>query len=487
MRKRKSKAQLFAADGSGGMAEIHDYRFEQAEWPIRFLVPKERADTWFLYLAAECGRRQWNSSSFGQLQSNENSGTITITADATRNLQLGIIWERKRGGPIHLRARSVGTTTFLDSDASALFEHVDQLARAATTEKFTSHGQLQYEGLPWLGELWLSDNLRLGPPSRQDQTALIGPRIILVDALVDGIDMHHAGSAFEVLLRELSVFLSVVLRKAVRVPIQPTRVWTWTADSEGQVQCETRYLGYWEPNRSLKMQNRGEERSVPLKSVERPDFSLRGIRASDTELGVPADTVDLWRTFTEIAPNLRRQFLQAANMWQLALTAGHEHETTRVMWMVAACEALKPHGSQWRRHNIYYVVEALLGTPIALALQEKWFRPQDIRSAHIHGGEFRGSEFTPRVFISSFHDPTFDEGTRILANIVSAAIIEWLLRRATFSMAPLRKHRSLRRWVKSHPLLSIAIALAAGLGIGLAASWAVTILRFSGELLAGVA
>jgi len=29
--------------------------------------------------------------------------------------------------------------------------------------------------------------------------------------------------------------------------------------------------------------------------------------------------------------------------------------------MVAACEALKPADSQFREHNIYHVVEALLG------------------------------------------------------------------------------------------------------------------------------
>ena len=81
---------------------------------------------------------------------------------------------------------------------------------------------LYYEGLPWRGELWLDETLRLGPPSRLHERSLIGPRIIIVNQYVNAIDIWHAQTAFSVNLRELSVFLSVVLGTAIGSP--PTGV-----------------------------------------------------------------------------------------------------------------------------------------------------------------------------------------------------------------------------------------------------------------------
>jgi hypothetical protein len=45
MAKAKSKAIIMAADGAGGMAQIQDKRFEAGDWPSRFDVPNEQADT----------------------------------------------------------------------------------------------------------------------------------------------------------------------------------------------------------------------------------------------------------------------------------------------------------------------------------------------------------------------------------------------------------------------------------------------------------
>ena len=45
------------------------------------------------------------------------------------------------------------------------------------------------------GELWLDDKVRLAPPSRQDETATSGPRIVHVDVMLDCVgppDVRHA-------------------------------------------------------------------------------------------------------------------------------------------------------------------------------------------------------------------------------------------------------------------------------------------------------
>lgn len=472
MPKAKSKAIIMVADGNGGMTRVDDRRFEKDDWPIRFDVPKEEADTWLQYLSAECGRRGWSSGGIGQLEAKENSGSLSINTGTPGQAQLALIWERKRGGPIKVRARSAGTPEFPLDQATEFFRQINECSRAGATEQFHRGWQLFYEGLPWRGELWLDDKLRLGPPSQQDERALIGPRIILVNALVNGIDQFHAATIFNVLIREISVFFTVVMGTNVGVSPNGGRGWTWNADSTGQVvHCDIRNLGYWEKQWPTQMPTRGQIQQVPLKAVHRPDFSLRGIDGTQSELHLPEDIVDLWQAFTGLPPDRRRQFLQVGSMWQLALSLGHEYETARFAWMVAACEVLKPPDLQSREHNIYHVVEALLGKPTADLLQEQWFRPQDVRNAHLHRGEFRGSEFVQHAMMSSFQDPTFDQASRELYQIAQAAIIEWLRHRGIFTMQPLRRRRSWRRKVKDNALLIMPLLAGVGIAVGMILGW----------------
>jgi hypothetical protein len=72
------------------MAQVQDRRFEAGDWPICFDVPNEQADTWLQYLSAECGRRGWNCTSFGQLEAKENSGSITVNGGGPGQPQLAV-------------------------------------------------------------------------------------------------------------------------------------------------------------------------------------------------------------------------------------------------------------------------------------------------------------------------------------------------------------------------------------------------------------
>jgi hypothetical protein len=214
----------------------------------------------------------------------------------------------------------------------------------------------------------------------------------------------------------------------------------------------------------------GQTQAVPLRPVRRPDFSIRGIDASQTEAQLPEDVLDLWNEFARQSPERRQHFLAAGSMWQLALTLGHEYQTTRFAWMVAACEALKPRGPQSRNHNIYDVVEVLLGMPVANQLKQHWFRPQDVRNAHLHGGELRGSEFVELAMTSTFQDPTFRQAEGLLYQVTQEAMIEWLRRSGAFTMPRLERRRRWRRWIKDHflsiLLLLSGLALATGLVLG---------------------
>lgn len=152
MAKAKSKAIITAADSAGGMAQVQDRRFEGGDWPIRFQVPKEQADTWLQYFSAECGRRGWSCASLGQLEAKENSGSITVSTGDARPLQLAVVWDRKRGGPIRVKARSAGTPDFPLDLATELFRQVNE--RSGVGRQQTSsiaHGHFTTTGFLGVG------------------------------------------------------------------------------------------------------------------------------------------------------------------------------------------------------------------------------------------------------------------------------------------------------------------------------------------------
>jgi hypothetical protein len=366
-----------------------------------------------------------------------------------------------------VRARLGGTPQFDRSLAEALFASVEERCRLRTKKQTHCWGQLQYDGLPWRGEIWLDDTLRLGPASRDGRIVihgsciLRGPQVVLVDALIDGFDGHDAASAFSVRLRELSIFLSVVMRTAVRVPTNSTRAWTWTTGPDGKIECEVRLLGYCEVNRPAEFPAKGTAPPIRLKAVSRPDFSLPGQgELQETDRWLPADTVELWKRFSALPAGRRRQFLQAGNQWRLALIFRAESQTACFSKMVVACEALKPPGAEYDYHNIYDVVEALWGKPFAEAMRKGWLRPQVTRNAYFHRGELQADELTPSEWLSTFDDPSFMNASLWFPQIPPAAILEWLLLGGT--VPPLSTKRL--SWRKKGRIRQLVFAVLGGAG-----------------------
>ena len=124
----------------------------------------------------------------------------------------------------------------------------------------------------------------------------------------------------------------------------------------------------------------------------------------------------------------------------------------------------------YRNHNIYHVVEALLEESTAAELQEAWFRPQTVRNAQLHSGEFRSFEFVERMMMSSYQDPTFDQAHTRLWLITQASIIQWLKLGGQLTLKPIHNRSRQRRRVKWAPFLIpitfTAVGIAAGVAIG---------------------
>jgi len=430
----KPKAKLLVADGAGRMLEVVDRRFDNTEWPISFQVPAAEAENWFEHLQFECERRGWSGVGMSQLQSRENSGSLMLLAAGLE--KLSVVWDRARGAALKIRARPAADVDL--ADAQECFRRVNERSRTGATEPRYWWGILEYEGRAWRGELWLSENLRLGPPTKQYEKASRGPRAVVVDAVVDCISQAQLPHIFRHLLEEVAAFLSVVVTASFRRSRQG-QVWTWAPTAEG-TDCSVRDLGYVETLNRLGIPARGTCRPVLTGSAE----------MTEEEQAVPQDIVNLWEKYRSLTEERRWQFLWAASKFQEARWHWDEQRwTASFASLVVACEALKPAGPLYSEHNVYNVVDALLGKESSEKLRTQLFdpmihpkvHPQSVRSAHLHRGEFYGSEFAHRVVMSNFRDPTFDEATRELFKITKAAIIEWLRREGVFAMPTRAKGR----------------------------------------------
>jgi hypothetical protein len=433
MVQRKSKAVVSAADGAGGLTQVVDHRFLKDDWPIRFSVPTPGADTWLQYLSAECRKKGWTYNSLGQIGPEENSASLTIMKGPDQP-QLAIVWERKPGRPLSVKARSVGVLEFLLQEATAFLDDVTHRCLTQVKESFHLCGQLAYEGLAWLGELWLDDSTRLSKPSRDGgPRATDLPRIVVVDCEVEAIDHLDGQAAASLKLRELAVFLTVTLGHELRVP-RGGRAWTWSLDESDS---KVRELGYIERSPSLAMPIRGADDPILLRSVTRPDLSILS-RAWDLEyLGEkpPSDIVDLWRAFSSLSPERRRQFLAVGALWRLAISLENDNATVAYALITAACEALKPQDRKFRNCNFYDVTAALLGSSVVDQVKLFRFQPVAVRNARLHGGDLLGSEFVRELMMSSFSDPSFRMSYLDLQRRTQALIIEWLRRDGEVVMA----------------------------------------------------
>jgi hypothetical protein len=247
MPKEKSSAQIQVADGGGGMRPVLDLRFEAGEWPIEVIVPSQDAETWMAHLHAEMEDRGWSSNALSQLDGAENSGTLYVHTVSGRSSEgLEIVWERPRGGALRLRARSGGVPALALEIARNFIEATSARQRNGKTLSAHRWDLLTYDGLPWRGELWLESGLRLGPPSKHTTHALLGPQVVIVDAMVEGIGQDGVNANFQTRLHEIRIFLSVVLGLHVTKNRFERR---WICEMDDQLRitdCKLGHVGYAE-------------------------------------------------------------------------------------------------------------------------------------------------------------------------------------------------------------------------------------------------
>ncbi|MCZ6718087.1 MAG: hypothetical protein O6944_02895 [Gammaproteobacteria bacterium] len=443
MPKRKPGAQICVADGAGGMRRVADLRFEAGEWPIELVVPAKDAKTWMAHLNAEKEERGWSSSGLSQLESAENSGTLSVhTVGGPLPPSLDIVWERSRDAELRVKARPSGTPELSLETAQDFIDATSARQRAGKTIRGHRWGLLSYYGLPWRGELWLESQLRIGPPSKHPTDALLGSQAIVVDAIVEGIGNQGVTANFETRLHEVRIFLSVVLDLNVIIS-KSEREWVCQLDEQGRItDCKIGQVGYAEISKTRELPSVGSTPPVERREVSRPGLGPTGLQWDMYEQWVPADIEDLWRMFTELPASKRDHFLRAGNAYLIARSMWPDQRTAYAVFLVVACEALKSSGKRYDRANVYDVVASLMNPEEGERLRRLAVPPQRVRSKHVHRGELAANELLPLLINNPFEDPSFDEMIGELSRVTRVCLTEWLRCGGNYRLVrlPRRKH-----------------------------------------------
>lgn len=434
MPKQKSSAQIQVADGAGGMRQITDLRFEAGEWPIKLVVPAKDAEVWIAHLSAESEERGWSLSSFSQLEATENSGTLSVhTAAGPSPATLDIAWDRLRGKEFRLRARPSGNPVLSLDVARDFIDAVSTRVRTGKTLRAHRQALLSYDGLPWRGELWLDTDHRLAPPSKHPDT-LIGPQIVIVDAMIEGIGQQGVTANFQARVHELRVFLAFVL--GLNITTSKLQFgWVCDVNAQGSItDCSLRHVGYVETVPSHGFPAAGSAAPIERRAVTRPGLGPYGISADMHQQWVPADIEQLWTSFVQLPTPKREHLRRAGNAYLIARSMWPDQRTAYAAFLVVACEALKPPGKRHDRLNVYDVVASLVGIADAQALRQAALHPQKVRSEHFHRGTLAAGELLPLLMQDHFKDPSFDETLGILAQVCRVCLIEWLRCGGTYSV-----------------------------------------------------
>jgi hypothetical protein len=267
MAKRKADAQLHVADGAGDLTPVQDLRFETGEWPVRFRIPSRHAQEWMAQLDAECELRGHATSGLSQLGADETSGTTQVRlANGTAAPTFDLVWERARDQRLVVRARPSGDPVPSIAELRSFLAAVTRALRSKRRQRQHRRTYLVTRGRPWSGDLWLTPELCLSAPSKP-ASYMNDPQIIVVDAMVEGIGSRGVTDEIRRVVRELLIFLDVVIGTHA-VEQRDERVWMYEVEDGKYRTFELRPNAYYELE--PKMPIAGARPAMPAHLVTRP-------------------------------------------------------------------------------------------------------------------------------------------------------------------------------------------------------------------------
>lgn len=389
-------------------------------------------------LDAECELRGYATSGLAQLGADETSGTTQVRlANGAAAPTFDLVWERPRDQPLVVRARPGGDPLPSSAELRSFLAAVTRALRSKRRQRQHRRTYLVTRGRPWSGDLWLTPELCLSPPSKP-ASYMNDPQIIVVDAMVEGIGSRGVTDGFRRLVRELLIFLDVVVGTHT-VEQRDERVWTYEVENGQYRTFELRPSAYYELEGQMPIA--GARPAMPTHPVTRPGIESILDLAQMTVRSAPQDAVSLWQRMQSPPGPLRRQFLEAGNAFRNAQSFWPDQRTAYASFLVVSCEALKPARRKFEAANIYDVINSLRDRAAAEAFRTLTVHPQEIRSGHFHRGRVADEELAPRFGTNYFEDPSFDELLRSLHESCRICLIEWLRRGGSYTLQWLPRAR----------------------------------------------
>jgi len=447
MAKERAGARISVADGAGGLREVEDHRFDDTHWPVELRVEADDAQAWIAHVTAEAEARGWSSASYGQLEAAQNSGSLTLhLTPGSAGPTIDVAWEKKREAHLDVRVRPGGEPPPALALVQEFVDAVNARVRDRQTDTKHHRAVLLYDGLHWTGELWLTETLRLGPPSRF-APALNSTQAVIVDAQASGIGWQGVLADFHRLLREVRLVLSPLL--GVHLTLEGGgQGWVPEFDEKHQLSdCRMRATGYWEGWLPGGFPSMGA--APPIERISmREELARLGIPATQRAIRVPDEVESLWHAFGALPDPLKQQFLNACNAFSIASDLWPDQRTACAAFLVVTCEALKPAGRRYRSANVYDVIASLVGEAFATDLRGHAVSPQKTRSEHFHRGVLVADDLPNMLFGDPFSDPSFDAMLRELWRAARICLVEWLSRGGRYQFVRLTRETRWQRWRK---------------------------------------
>jgi hypothetical protein len=366
----------------------------------------------------------------------EFSGSQTVSTEAGA---IEIVWSETKEGPLQIQGRTAGEMS--PETAREFLDAVAEQCRNPTFTSFHRRAVLYYNGLPWRGELRLDEKTRLGPPSQEFNENMLGaPRVVVVDMSVEALNDWDVQARAALKLREVSVFLSVVLGTLFREALPLKLSIALKPGAEAAPQFETVALGYQERGYAAGIPCPGAAPAMPIVKVKWSHLWPELSYANRMDRAVPEGTVELWVKFRAASLRVQRQFLEGGRQFQAALIVGREgHPTTEASLMVAVCEALKPIGqarNKKRKASVdpCDVVGSILGDSAAKIMRDCRPHPDGMRDTHLHNAENYGGELDLQRIHATYRDISLEMSGRTLRAIAQLALIGWLELRGQYQL-----------------------------------------------------
>ena len=246
-----------------------------------------------------------------------------------------------------------------------------------------------YYGPDLSGEYWIS-GYRFSPliqEKEEERYILNTQRLVVIDQKVSGIDNQHAELIANRRTHEFIALLSLILDLAITT-LPSQSVYTFDFESISST-VKRRHIGYFHDKPFLKIPNKGEEMSLGAYSGSIYDDPVW--RFAGHLICMPQESRKIIKYILNSPLGVKKAYLNCSKLYRLGLIFREHSKTAALSYMVAAVDALNQGLGQEASFSEFL---KKYGGNVSDEMTDFLYR--DVRSAHIHAGEFLLEDYSIR-------------------------------------------------------------------------------------------